>query len=106
MCLSATAFCVAESVSAPLPSLKGELAEVVEDLELAIGPAGSASLCIGADEPGVGAEGKSLVREAAGADVRGGIDLAGALSVAGLLPSASASRSRKSFSSRPFDGST
>src|SRR5271170_2272443 len=65
MCLSATAFCVAKSVSTPLPSLKGELAEVVGELELAIGPAGSASPGIGADELGVGAEGKSLVREAA-----------------------------------------
>src|ERR1700758_5432455 len=99
MCLSATAFWVANDATkselAAFPTLNGEPSGVGETLEDAIEPAGI-PLGVGAEI--VGAAPTGLFLGCAGAEFTGRF----AVGEDALPPSASARRSRKSVSRRPL----
>src|SRR5580704_3171246 len=119
MCLSATAFCVANEVAiselTPFPSLKGELAGVVESFELAIGAAEVPVFGIGAEI--LGTDTAALFLGCEGAETTGGVAVpvvgvpVAAVAVPGVgVPDdtwplrASWRRSRRSVSRRPLEG--
>ena len=100
ICLSVTAFCVArEAISSSreiVPVLNGEVSPAV--LEETIGSPGTVSWGCGAEIAGADASVLLLGFTAGG--------LGGGVLATVALPSASSNRSRKSASSRPFEGST